>query len=57
MAEAEKTPTMWTEQLLRDYLYIMDTAFFDPAVEADIASDEKYQMDNPGAEEEAEDED
>jgi hypothetical protein len=57
MAEAEKTPTMWTEELLRDYLYIMDTAFFDPAVEGDISSDEKYYMDNPGEKKEAEDED
>jgi hypothetical protein len=57
MAQEEKTPTMWTEELLRNYLYIMDTAFFDPAVEAEIASDEKYMRDNPGAAKDPEDED
>lgn len=56
MAEEEKTPTMWTEELLRDYLYIMDHAFFDPNVEAEIASDEDYLRRNPEAQEEYNDE-
>lgn len=47
MAKEEKTATMWTEELLRDYLYIMDTAFFDPNVEAEIAADEEYAMETP----------
>jgi hypothetical protein len=55
MAKEEKTPTMWTEELLRDYLYIMDTAFFDPAVEADIAADEQYLEENPSATQEEDD--
>lgn len=57
MAKEEKTPTMWTEELLRDYFYIMDQAYQDPNVEAEISADEKAEMDNPGLTKKDEDED
>lgn len=58
--QEQKSPTMWTEELLRDYFYIMDMAFTDPNVEAEIARDMEIEALNPdlpsGPEEEEEDE-
>jgi len=50
MAKEKKEPksaTMWTEELLRDYFYIMDMAFNDPNVEAEISQDMQTEALNP----------
>jgi hypothetical protein len=38
---------LWDEQTLKDYFYVMQSAFYDSAVAEEVESDKRFSEENP----------